>query len=634
MQHQPADLFRHAVALHQAGDLLQAEPLYRQFLTAVPNHPDGLHLLGLLLHQVGQSVAGLTLIERAIQMQPGASGYHDTRGKALKALGRLSEAIEAYRLAVRLAPRDFGPHYNLGNALYVEGRFEEAAESYRQAIRREAGIALAHNNLGNAYRALGRMEDAEAAFRTAVRLQPDAPDLLFNLGAALAGSGALPEACAALGDAVRLRPGHEATQELLGTVWSRRGDWATAAVCYEQALQVLPDSLTLCTKLSEALAELNRFDAAADVLRTALRRMPGVASLWSDLSNVLCQAGRLEEAAAACVEALRLDPDLAAARYNLSIVDLTAGRFADGWEGYESRWPALKVPTPFDGPAWDGTPAPGQVLTVYEEQGAGDYIQFCRLVPLLAERMAVTLRVPHALRRLVSTLAGPQDLVVVSEPAAPPVAAKASSGQRCSMLSLPHAMQLTMETLPTAPYLHADPAAVAAWRTRLSVLPGLRVGLAWAGFSGYPKDRNRSIPAEALSALAGTPGISFISLQKGGASWTVPSPEQRAALGLADWTAELGDFADTAALIAALDLVISVDTAVAHLAGAIGQRIWLLNRFDTDWRWMRDREDSPWYPSMRIFRQAVPGDWTGALTRVQDALKRAHDGILIAKTLE
>jgi tetratricopeptide (TPR) repeat protein len=615
VQHLQADLFQRAVALHRTGNLPQAEMLYRQLLAAAPNHADGLHLLGLLASQAGQPAAGLPLIDRAIRLRPRDGAYHDSRGQALKALGRLPDAIAAYRKAVRLQPEAFGSQYNLGNALYAEEAFDEAAKCYRCAIQLDPNAVGAYNNLGNACRALGQSEEAAAAFRVAVRLRPDTPELLFNLGRVLIDCDALAEAGAMLGEVVRLQPDHGPAHELLGSVRLRLGDWEAAAAAYEAAVRLSPDDPALAGSLATALVKLNRFDAVEAVFRAVLRRLPESADTWTGLGAVLNDVGRPDEAIACCDEALRLEPNHAGARYYLSIVDLTAGRLTEGWEGYETRWRAQQVKLPFVDPFWDGTPAPGQVLTVHEEQGLGDYIQFCRLVPLAAERIDVKLRVPRALRRLLGTLDGPQELVVAEEEGAPSL-----PGLHCPLLSLARALGITLETLPTGPYLSAEAGLVSGWRERLSELPGLRVGLAWAGNPDYATDLHRSLPGDVLRALVGTAGVSFISLQKGGAPWTKVSPELRAALGLVDWTDELGDFAETAALIAALDLVITVDTAIAHLAGAIGQPVWLLNRANTDWRWMRDRADSPWYPSMRIFRQAALGDWAGVLAQVRAAL--------------
>jgi hypothetical protein len=306
---------------------------------------------------------------------------------------------------------------------------------------------------------------------------------------------------------------------------------------------------------------------------------------------------------------------------------LLRGEYAEGWREFEWRWRGgtaeeIKL-RGFAEPQWQGEDVAGKTLLLHAEQGFGDTLQFCRYASLVGATARVILEVQPPLVRLCSGLAGVARVVARGEP--PP-----AFDLHCPLMSLPLAVGTTLDTIPSGvPYLAADPELVVGWRERLAGLDGLRVGLVWAG-SLRPEpelsaiDRRRSITLAMMASLGEASGVSFISLQKGEPA----AQSANAALGLAlhDFTANLQDFADTAALIEALDLVISVDTSVAHLAGALGKPIWLLNRFDTCWRWLLNRDDSPWYPQLRQFRQPSPGDWNSVMRAVRDALQRRAAG--------
>jgi len=489
--------------------------------------------------------------------------------------------LKAAQRAVRLEPKNATLRRNLGNALLAAKQLEQAAQCYRLARTLDPTDIWAHHNLGLAYAGQQNWPEAIAAFRAALKLAPDQPDLHLSLGTALAATGDLPAAAANYAETVRRQPGNEIA----------------------------------INRLARTLIDLNRLEEAETMLRAVLPHRTDVATAWNDIGNALICQGRLEEAATCIDRALEREPDLAVAHYNRAVIAFGTGRYAEAWREWEWRWrrPGKSHP-PLPGKAWTAEPLAGQTVLVHEEEGLGDYIQFCRFVPLAAERCQLHLRVPAALERLIATLSGAQNIFVPETIPDPPC------DLQISLLSLPAALGINLANLPTTPYLHAEPGLVTAWRARLAPLPGLRVGLAWAGNPAYVADRHRSLSPDLLAPLAGTPGVSFVSLQIGGADWTKPSLAQLAALDLYDPTAELTDLADTAALIAALDLIISVDSALAHLAGAIGRPVWLLNRFNTDWRWLRGRADSPWYPSLRVFTQPRPGDWEPVMEEVRSRM--------------
>ena len=328
-----------------------------------------------------------------------------------------------------------------------------------------------------------------------------------------------------------------------------------------------------------------------------------------------------------CREALRLRPDYPEAHNNLGCALLLAGLFEDGWKEYE-WWrkvqPYSSSVRDFPAPLWRGEAIGDRTILLHAEQGLGDTLQFCRYAPLMVCGAGIILEVQPSLVRLLSRLPGVMQVVAWGD-GLPPF------DLHCPLMSLPLAFGTTLDTIPAGtPYLSADPALAANWQERLVGLDGLRIGLVWAGGQrlNFPVlvavDRRRSIALKALAPLGEVSGVSFVSLQKDAPAAQAADPPH--GLMLHDFTADLHDFEDTAALIVNLDLVISVDTSVAHLAGALGKPVWLLNRFDTDWRWLLNRDDSPWYPTLRQFRQPRPGDWNGAVCAARDALQRLIAG--------
>ena len=460
---------------------------------------------------------------------------------------------------------------------------------------------------------LGRLEEATACYRVLLAEAPHVPQVHYNLGLALQGQALHEAAAQSFRAAVGLRANWaEAYVNLAKSLQSLRR-FAEAEQCSRQALRLKPDLPEALFAHGSVLRDLGRFEAAIARLSDAVGRHPTVSSIRNNLGLALKQMGRLREAEAAYRAALVLEPEDASVKYNMGELDLVAGRFAEGWEGLEYRWLLDgQQPRPPGPPLWDGREVPAGYLLLHTEQGLGDTIQFCRYVHMAAERARIVLLVRPETRRLMAGLH--PGVSVITEGEAVP-----EHAFHCPLPSLPRAFGTTLETIPgVTPYLRAEPAGAARWQVRLASLDGLRVGVVWAGNPRHLYDHLRSVPIGVFTRLLGQSGVSFVSLQKGA------DPAQLRALPagarLHDWTAELSDLADTAALIDGLDLVIGVDTAVIHLAGALGKPVWLLNRFDTDWRWLLGRDDSPWYPTLRQFRQAQPGDWKGVVARVAAAL--------------
>jgi Flp pilus assembly protein TadD len=485
--------------------------------------------------------------------------------------------------------------HNLGFQLHRHNRVAEAEPFYRRALNLDPGFKEAWTNLGLAVLAQGRPEEALLCQREALRLDPDSADAHNNLGMA-----------------------HYA-----------QGHIAEAENCFWAALRLNPDHANATLNLGSTRQILNHVEQAEVLFRRALTLGADPCHGKSNLSLALMEQARPEAAECCLREALAERPDYAEARANLALALLSLGRLEEGWRAYESRWEieALGASAPvFSQPRWTGQALHGETVLLCAEQGFGDTLQFCRYATMVAAAGGrPVLVVPKALRRLIATLEGVADVLMEENETLPPF------DYYCPLLSLPLAFDTTMQTIPASvPYLHGDPAP---WGDFLTKLPGLKVGLVWAGKSRTAQphavaiDQRRSMHLTDMARLLRIPGCSFVSLQCG-----PPASQMRAVTGgnaLHDASGRIEDWADTAGLISGLDLVIAVDTAVAHLAGALGRPVWLLNRFDSCWRWFFDRDDTPWYPTMRLFRQTSRGDWAGVIERVHRALEEqalsAHD---------
>lgn len=494
-----------------------------------------------------------------------------------------------------------------------------------------------------AHQQAGRLVAAETLLRDVLTHDPDEPSALFLLGSTLLARGRARDAIAPLSAAVMLRPGHREQRQALaralltserpaealavlaplagdhalaeiqflrGTALNATGHPQAAATAFAHTITAAPRHAEAHLNLGNALADLGDAAGAEARMRHAIDLQPDLAAVHASLGFLLTCQGALPGAIASCQRAMDLQPDLAAAHWNQGIALLLAGQMEEGWAQYE--WRKHQFPAAFHTPPgleWDGAPLEGRTLLVMAEQGFGDTIQLCRyLPPLVAGGAHVLLECPTPLMPLLACLPG-VSLISARKP-------RPAYDVWVDQMSLPRLLGTTLGTIPsTDAYLRADPKRMAGW----AGLPdGVRIGVVWAGNPAHSNDRQRSIPVQALMPLLSAATGAFVSLQAGAAAADGPS-----VLAIADNSAELKDFADTAALIAHLDLVITVDTAVAHLAGALGIPVWVRLPHAPDWRWMLHRKDSPWYPSMRLFRQDQPGHWSGVVDQVATALKAA-----------
>ncbi|HIJ85658.1 MAG: TPR REGION protein [Magnetococcales bacterium] len=516
---------------------------------------------------------------RALELRPDHHIALSNLGIVLQAQGRLSEAMERFNQALALEPQFTAALSNLSVVLHRLGRFEEAETRLLKALALEPDYPEARSNLGNVYLAQGRWEEAVRQYQWALRHKPDYPDALTNLGVALQHQGHLSESAHCLEHALRLDPHSHETWTNLGVVRHRQGSLDAALACLARALQLKPDH-------PEALA---------------------------NQGCLLVELGKFTEALAQFTEALKLAPDLAEAHFAESLVLLLLGDFASGWKKHEWRWRR----TGFRGhgrkePLWDGQPLHGRSILLHCEQGMGDSIQFIRFArEVKAKGGHVVLKSPPSLHRLFQTARG-IDLWVTDDTRIPLCQFQAP------LMSLPHLLGITLDHFPTPiPYLAApDPSPLPQHETWKSTL---RVGLVWRGNSAFRDDFKRSMDPTLLEPLLEIPGITFIGLQvsprHGDLDVCNRYPNFFDASGL------LTDFAATAAVVANLDLVIAVDTAVLHLAGALGRPAWALLPQTPDWRWLLGRTDSPWYPTIQLFRQNHRGNWLEVISRVATQLR-------------
>ena len=601
-----------ALQLHQAGRLTEAAQLYQRILAVQPDDFDALQLLGALRCDQGDAVAATRLLERALRRRDDA-GVRLNLGRAWRALGRIEAAEQQFRLAVAAAPGLPQAPLFLGNLLKETGRLAEAIDNFQRAAAIEPRYADAHWNLGNALRQAGQNEAALVSYHRAASLRPNHLEARILLGQTLQALGRSEEALRSYDAALSLAPGHAPTELLRADSLAAAGRLDAAIEGYRRALATGFGGAAAQSNLGVALQRQGRRAEALASFGQAVALAPDLVEAWYNQGVVLRDLGRDAEAEIGFGRVLALAPDHADAHTDLGLLELRRGAYAQGWRNYEWRWRTPGFPdriAPQEQPQWRGeTPVAGHRIRLRAEQGLGDTLQFCRYVPLLAATGAdITLAVQPG---LVPLLAGQFAGVTVVDDQAPGVGADF----HCPLLSLPVVLGAGLEA--KSPYLAAGLARRAAWRDRLGPGGGLRVGLVWAGNPAHRNDRNRSIGLAAFEVLSATPNIRCYSIQKqvGAADRAILAASTITPLGDG-----LADFAETAALVSELDLVISVDTAVAHLAGALGRPVWILLPAIADWRWGTERSDTPWYPTARLFRQSGEGGWAPVLDTVAAAL--------------
>jgi len=645
--------------LQTANRLPEAIASYEQAIKLRPQFVEALCNLGNAFMATDRLEEARVVYAKAIKLRPGFATVLNNLSVVYRRLGRIDEAVDAAARAVASSPRHVDSLNSLGIASKLAGRPEDAINAYRRGIAVQPRLALLHYNLGITLDDVGRHEEAVASFREAVALNAFYPEALLSLGVALQNLERWAEAREAYEKCLRLNPREVKARINMGTTFQKELRFDEAIAQYRLALTVDERSREARNNLGTALQSAKRWPEAATVLHELVELEPRYADAWNNLGlvlgltnslpeaeaairraldleaghaeahnnlgNVLLSSGRPFEAIEAYRSASLIDPALNVARFNEGVGRLLTGDLARGWPLYEHRY-AMRSAAERDRflgrPRWKGGPLAGRSILVHAEQGLGDTLQFIRYVPLLAARGAtVHVEVQAALKDLLQGLPGAATVLAAGDPLP-------AFDCHCPMLSLPLGFQTTLETVPgETPYLNPALPNQDAWRGRVRTVGGRRIGFVWSGNPKHGNDHNRSISLETFERLfAAAPGDHFFSLQK---EVSLPDSLRLAAqANVTDLAPYLSTFADTAAAIRALDLVISVDTSVAHLAGALGAPLWVLVPHSPDWRWLLNRRDNPWYPRARVFRQPATACWPEALAEVATALgeTRAAEG--------
>ena len=607
------------VVLAQQASLDDAITSFRRALELKPDSLEVLNNLGLALLRQDKPDDAIAMFQRALEIKPDDVKARHNLHRALRERGHFEELLTSQRQAVGQQPESAQAHNDLGLTLYEQGKLDDAADAFRQAVAVKPDLAEAHNNLGLVRASQGHLDEAIAAYRRAIVLKPAFAEAHNNLGIALRQSGQAEAAVASCREAARLKPDLPEAHNNLGSALEEVGQYEEAIITLQTALRIKPDFSKAHNNLGIAYWYLGRYDEAIDSYRRAIDLMPEMAEAHNNLGNVLRDQGKLDEAAACYRQAADLRPNYADPHWNQSLVWLLQGDFELGWAEYEWRWKLKNFkPRACTQPAWDGSSLEGKTILLAAEQGLGDTIQFIRYAPLVRQRAArVIAEVQRPLRQILSTTPGIDELCLQGE-APPPF------DTYVTLLSLPRLLGTRLDSVPgNVPYISACSELIEKWRDEIESLPGFRIGIAWKGSPQNRTDRGRSLPLALFETLARVPGVTLVRLQKGQGSEQMAEVEDRfRVVDLGDrLDADAGPFMDTAAIMGHLDLVVTCDSSLAHLAGALGVPVWIALMLTPDWRWLSGRDDSPWYPSARLFRQTGVADWPEVFERMAAALR-------------
>ncbi len=617
-------------AFKDAGQIDEAIAHYRMAIVLKPNYPEAHHNLGVALNAQGKPQEAGDYFRQAIALKADYPEALNSLGNHLQQSGDVEAALDYFRRAIALSPTYPEAHHGLANALLQNDQIEAAIAEYETALEYRPCYPEVFNNWGNALQRQGKWSEAIEKYRKAIELHPSMPEAYSNLGAVLKEQRQYAAAIENFQQALALREEYPEVHNNLGNVYQEQGDLDAAIACYERALEINPSFVEIHNNLGNMLQQMDRYDEAFAHFERAIAIDPKFPSVYNNLGITYRNRGQITESFAAYEQALALKPDFVEALWNKALTQLLVGEIETGFAGYEWRlqWGKFREqnpPRPFQQPFWDGSSLQGKTIFVYSEQGMGDTIQFIRYIPLLAAQGARVIVECHPpLVNLLRQLPGIEQLIPAGSPA------PTEFDVHAHLLSLPALCGTTLDTIPAAiPYLQAGSTPELPPPAHPT---DQKIGLVWSGNVQNPYNRYRAIALDQLLTLTDIPGIQFYCLQKdlseSDAEILKAHPE------VIDLRAELTDFVDTAALIQQLDSIISVDTSVTHLTGALGKPVHLLLPFAPDWRWMLERSDSPWYPTVQIYRQTEMSDWTAAIAALRSTLGGApvdSSSVAIAK---
>ncbi|MCH7685888.1 MAG: tetratricopeptide repeat protein, partial [Planctomycetes bacterium] len=587
-----SETLQSALKFHQADDLPRAENLYRQILRIDPKQADALHLLGVAALQQGRNESALDLINRAIAVNGKAAPYHNNLGTVSRRLGRIDLATECFRTAIELSPDYADAHYNLGTLLKEQGQLQQALESFRETLRINPNYAEAHNNLGTVWKDLGRIDEAVECYRRALEIDPNSPEAHNNLGTAL----------------------------------QEQENRDAAIECHRRAIALSPDYAEAHFNLANIFRDQDRLNEAFASYQQALDIEPDHAEALCNFGLVQMDLGKPDDAISTFRRVLQMNPAHVESHINLGIALRLTGDLEAGFEEYEWRWEAEKQRRCFTQPLWDGTSLVDGTLLVYSEQGVGDEIFFASCMG------DVLKKTPNCLVECDPRLV---ELYSRSFPKAQVIALTPNA--RCGSSvhlpdfdvqipigSLPRLFRRSLDSIPQRrSYLVPDTTLQEKWKKRFAELgDSLKVGISWRGGKQEISRRRRTTTLDQWEAILSLPGVAFVNLQYGDCVEELEAVHRTTGVQIHDWddADPLVDLDGFAAQISALDMVISIDNSTVHMAGALGVNVWTLLPFSPDWRWFLNRNDSPWYPSMRLFRQSRIGEWDAVFNNVTNAL--------------
>jgi tetratricopeptide (TPR) repeat protein len=523
--------------------------------------------------------------------------------------GQLREAEAIYRKILERHPDQSDTLNLLGVLLNQTGRLQEMVAAYEAALRVRPDWAQAYGNLGVIHRRLGKLDAAIGCFQKCLQLRPDHAPTLCKLGEVLWLTGQHEESIATCRHVLQLQPDSAEAFSNLGSVLAMARQFDEAIAMFRKAIELLPGSAPVHNNLGAALGEVENHEEAIAAFKAAIAIQPDFVDARRNLANAYAAMGEFDAAINGFGEVVKMRPDDAPAHWGMAIVHLKRGEFEKGWPLFEwRRQLSGQPPVRIANSPWNGGKADGLTILLHAEGGFGDTIQYVRYAPMVRQRAGrVLLECQTELAPLLASVAGVDQII-------PRGQTLPAFDLQISLVSLPMAFKTDLNSIPShVPYLTAPDDRLARWKERIVADGKRHVGICWSGRSQPNKKNSRRCDISLLSPLFSMPGAQFFSLQMGKSAAGAPND-------LIDLTAEMHDFADTAALIQHLDLVISVDTAVAHLAGALAKPVWLLTPFDAAYQWLLERTDSPWYPTMRLFRQKKPGDWTAPIEEIAAAL--------------
>jgi tetratricopeptide (TPR) repeat protein len=547
--------------------------------------------------------------------------YHNNLGNAFLNLGQIDIAVRCFKKALCLKSDYVDAYNNLGNALKKQGKNEEAKDQYIKALELNPDYVPAINNLANLLKDQGKLDEAITHYRKAVTLKPDLAEAFFNLGNAFKESDKFDDAIEQYYKAISINPEFADVHNNLGNILKKKKRYDEAVRHYNRAIRLNPRLAEAYNNLSDIYRAQSKFDKAVELSQKAIHIKPDLNLAYVNLGNIFLDQGNFSGAIDQYQKAIEKKPDLPDAHFNKGLVLLMRGELEEGWKEYKWRFQSTEISRQIgyrnlDIPKWDGSPLQGKTILIKSEQGIGDQIQFARYIPLVKACGGRVIFECH--KELMPLFDGYKGIDKLLE--RPYSCEDGESPDTCiQLLNLPGIFGTTLDTIfADVPYLRVDSEKIIKWKSRIDSKL-FKVGIVWAGNPDHRNDQNRSCRLSDFAPLASIPGVVFFSLQKGGINEN--GAGQPPDMQVDDLGKNLGDFYDTAAIIENLDLVISVDTSVAHLAGALGKPVWTLLPFIPDWRWMLNRKDTPWYPTMRLFRQPKQGDWKSAFVRVTKELE-------------